>query len=236
MVTCADTSNGDALALDLALAAARMKNVLFAVIGDRSAMAHYGEAADAALRDGARIDFLSLAGDGTQLLAQAASGTLSRTLTEFRRTYDWIVLAAPPASASPVAQVLAGMANAIVVSVATGATTVDDVAATLKELSPMGEFESDPGLRRRLVFAMTEASGSPAVVARLPSKGAAPAPKTPSNDRSRLARAMITLPESPTWLRPLDKPASTKKPETKYTAGGMNGAEKNHAAIEGAAK
>ena len=100
----------------------------------------------------------------------------------------------------------------------------------------MGEFESDPGLRRRLVFAMTEASGSPAVVARLPSKGAAPAPKTPSNDRSRLARAMITLPESPTWLRPLDKPASTKKPETKYTAGGMNGAEKNHAAIEGAAK
>jgi polysaccharide biosynthesis transport protein len=236
MVTCADVCNGDTLALDLALSAARMKSVLFAVVGDRAAMAHYSDAAEAALRDGARIDFLSLASDGPQLLAQAASGTLSRTLTEFRRTYDWIVLAAPPASSSPVAQVLAGMANAIVVTVAAGATTVEDVAATLKELSPMGEFESDAGLRRRLVFAMTEA-GSPTGAARLPSKGEAPtAAKAPSNDRMRLARAMITLPESPTWLRPLEKPAPAKKPEAKSTVGGMNGAEKNHVAIEGAAK
>jgi uncharacterized protein involved in exopolysaccharide biosynthesis len=234
LVTCAEASDGDALALDLALAAGRMKNVLFAVVGDRATMAHYADTADAALRDGARVDFLSLAGDGTQMLAQAATGTLARTLTEFRRTYDWIVLAAPPAASSPVAQVLAGMANAIVVTVATGATTVDNIATALKELSPMGEFESDAGLRRRLVFAMTAAPGSSAGVARLPPKGKSAA-KTPSNERI-LPRAMIAVPERPAWLRPPDKSAPAKKPELKSTDGGMNGGEKNHVAIEGAAK
>lgn len=157
VVASAGGTRQNDLAFDLALAASRMKSVLLAVADHDSMAAQYAEAADAARRGGAQIHCCLLAADRADLLAQAASGALARTLQDMRRCYDWIVLAAPSTSASPAARVMVRLADSIVLNVAAGATEYRDVATSLREVSASGEASRAGRPRRKVFFALTDA-------------------------------------------------------------------------------
>jgi uncharacterized protein involved in exopolysaccharide biosynthesis len=157
VVASAGGSPQNDLAFDLALAASRMKSVLLAVADHDSMAAQYAEAADAARRGGAQIHCCLLAADRADLLAQAASGALARTLQDMRRCYDWIVLAAPSTSASPAARVMVRLADSVVLNVAAGTTEYRDVATSLREVSALGEASRFGRPRRKVFFALTDA-------------------------------------------------------------------------------
>jgi capsular polysaccharide biosynthesis protein len=231
LVTAAHADAREDFAFDLALAASRMKRVLLAVAGDENLAARYAQATDSALRDGERLLCCSLAPDESRLLSLAASGALARTLRELRRSYDWIVVATPPACVSPAARVMARMADAIVLNVAADGVAIDDVAATLREVAPLGESLRDAALRRRVVFALSDAepsaSGDALMQATIEQwRGSL---RNGSDVALRLAREKFDqqLPESRQWMRALANPSPQE--ERQSESADENG--KEHIAI-----
>ncbi len=146
-------------ALDLAQSAARMRDVLLLVVGD-SALANRYSDAILGSSEFAGLDLMSLAGDRTLLLTEAASGALARRLEELRGNHKWIVLAVPPASKSPAARILAGMVESIIVDVATESTTYHDVAATLAEVTRIAEPWSAAAPHTQPVIVLTNRDSS----------------------------------------------------------------------------
>jgi uncharacterized protein involved in exopolysaccharide biosynthesis len=199
VVAPAGGSQQNDLAFDLALAASRMKSVLLAVADHDSMAAHYAEAADAARRGGAKIHCCLLAADRADLLAQAASGALARTLQDMRRCYDWIVLAAPSTSASPAARVMVRLADSVVLNVVAGATEYRDVATSLREISASGEASRAGRPRRKVFFALTDAE--------------APSVRGPVNWEAQFSRLTALRMESFRALLPLRKGDARRLPD-----------------------
>jgi capsular polysaccharide biosynthesis protein len=199
VVAPAGGSQQNDLAFDLALAASRMKSVLLAVADHDSMAAQYAEAADAARRGGAQIHCCLLAADRADLLAQAASGALARTLQDMRRCYDWIVLAAPSTSASPAARVMVRLADSVVLNVAAGATEYRDVATSLREVSASGEASRAGRPRRKVFFALTDAE--------------APSVLGPINWEAQFTRLTALRTESFRVLQPLRKAVARRLPD-----------------------
>lgn len=135
MVTDAGASGASDFALDLAQAAARMKEVLIVVIGDGELSSRYSEVILEWGSEFERVDLMSMADTRPLLLEEAASGVLERKLRELRKTHDLIVLAVPPVVKSPAARIMAGKVDFTIVNVAKDLTTYEDVAAALEELT-----------------------------------------------------------------------------------------------------